>query len=78
MTETAQKIMELFKHDDKAKPGMVLPLAQLHSQASDWGPHHYAKLEEAMRELRSEGYVVITPSKNLELTEEGYDFLDSN
>jgi len=75
MTETAQKIMSLFTKYGKTKPGMVLAASELSSTSNDWGHQHFERLKDAMDELRNEGYVIITPSKGLELTEKGYDFL---
>lgn len=75
MTDTAQKIMELFKRHDRTKAGMVLTFSQLSFNAKDWGRAHFAKLKEAMEELRYEGYVIITPPNGLELTEKGYNHI---
>jgi hypothetical protein len=75
MTETAQLIMELFMKQDKAKTGMVLSHAQLSLKAKEWGQPHAEKLNHASEELRSEGYVIMTPSQGLELTDKGYFYL---
>ncbi len=75
MTDTSQKIMDIFTKHDKTKPGMVVTSSELSSTAKSWGQHHFEHLKDAMEELRSVGYVIITPSKGLELTEEGYNYL---
>ncbi len=75
MTDTAEKIMELFKKHDKVKTGMVLAHTELSLSSSDWEPVDFARLDDAMKELSNEGYVIITPSKGLELTDKGYDYL---
>lgn len=75
MTETAQKIMELFRGQDKVKTGMVLSHSQLSFRAKDWGQTHVARLNEASEELHREGLVIITPSQGLELTDKGYFYL---
>ncbi|HAM52453.1 MAG TPA: hypothetical protein DCP92_17790 [Nitrospiraceae bacterium] len=75
MTETALNIMNLFQRDNKMKTGMVIPFSQLTQHAKGWGQYQSAKLKDAMGELRDEGYVIITPSDGVELTEEGYNYL---
>ncbi|MGD0885719.1 MAG: hypothetical protein ABSA46_12785 [Thermodesulfovibrionales bacterium] len=75
MTNTALRIMQLFQRDNKMKAGMVLPFSRLTFCAKDWDQDHSTKLKEAMAELRDEGYVIITPSDGLELTEEGFNYL---
>lgn len=75
MTDTAQKIMELFKRHDKTKAGMVLTFSQLSLNAKDWGQDYFEKLNEAMEELGKEGYAIITPPNGLELTEKGYNYI---
>ncbi|HET6516174.1 MAG TPA: hypothetical protein VFG09_13520 [Thermodesulfovibrionales bacterium] len=75
MTKTAEKIMELFKRHDRIKAGMILTPAELSLGSSDWEPSDFANLDEAIRELRNEGCVIVTPTKGLELTEEGYNYL---
>lgn len=77
MTGTAEKIMQLFRRHDKVKTGTVLTSAELSLMTRDWEPSDFAKLDEAIKELSREGYVIITPSKGLELTDEGYDYLFS-
>ncbi len=75
MTDTAQRIMDLFKQHKKVQPGMVVTVSELSSAARQWGGEHAAALEKAMAELEAEGYVIITSPHGLELTEEGYDRL---
>jgi hypothetical protein len=75
MTDTAQKVMELFTRHGKSEPGMVIPSYDLTSNARKWGQNHFKKLQGAMEELQQEGHVIITPSGGLELTEEGYNYL---
>jgi hypothetical protein len=75
MTDTAQKIMELFAKHDKVKAGMVLTFPELSHKAKEWGPQHSEGFEEAMAELRDEGYVLITAPHGLELTEKGFSYL---
>jgi hypothetical protein len=75
MTDTAQKVMELFARHGKTEPGMVIPSYELTSNAKKWGKKHLEKLPDAMEELKNEGHVIITPSRGLELTEEGYNYL---
>ena len=75
MTSTAEKIMELFQRDRKMKAGMVIPFSQISVSGKQWGESHVTKLDGAMEELRDEGYIIITPSRGLELTEEGYNLL---
>lgn len=77
MTETAQKIMELFEKQNKVETGMVLTFPELSKKAGEWGPQHSACLNAAMEELRNEGYVIITAPHSLELTERGYTYLFS-
>lgn len=72
MTETAEKIMELFERHEKVEPGMVLTETQLAHEARLWGPGHLSGLAAAMEELRDEGYVIITAPHGLELTELGF------
>ncbi len=75
MTDTAQRIMELFRQHKKVQPGMVVTVSELSSAAGRWGEEHVAALEGAMAELEAEGYVIITSPHGLELTEEGYGHL---
>lgn len=75
ITDTAQKIMELFTRHGKTGPGMVIPSYDLTSNAKKWGQNHFKKLRDAMEELTQEGHVIITPSGGLELAEEGYNYL---
>jgi len=75
MTKTAEKIMELFKKHDKLQAGMVLTSSELSFSSSDWEPSDFAEMDNAYKELRKEGYVIITPSKGLELTENGLNYL---
>ncbi len=75
MTDTAKRVMELFARHDKAEPGMVITSYELSSNAKKWGKGHLKRLHEAMEELQYEGHVIITASRGLELTEEGYNFL---
>ncbi|HXX58197.1 MAG TPA: hypothetical protein VEI96_09380 [Thermodesulfovibrionales bacterium] len=75
MTDTSQKILDLFTKQDKTKPGMVVISSEITSAAKKWGHNHFERLQEAMEELRNESYVVITPSHSLELTEKGYNYL---
>ena len=75
MTDTAQKVMELFTLQGKSEPGMVIPSFDLTSNAKKWGQDHFKRLQGAMEELKQEGHVIITPSGGLELTEEGYNYL---
>ena len=75
MTGTSEKIMELFRSHDKVKAGMVLTSSELSFSSSSWEPSDFAGMDEALKELSSEGYVIITPSKGLELTEKGLNLL---
>lgn len=75
MTDTAQKIMELFGQHEKVKPGMVLTISELSLKAREWEPRYVAGIEMAMEELRDEGYVIITTPHGLELTERGFSYL---
>jgi hypothetical protein len=75
MTETAQKIMELFTKQGKVKTGMVLSHAQMSVNAREWGRDHLEKIDDASVELSSEGYVIITPTRGIELTDKGYFYL---
>jgi hypothetical protein len=75
MTETAQKIMELFTKQSKVKTGMVLSHAQLSLNAREWGQDHLGKIDHASEELSREGYVIITPVRGIELTDKGYFYL---
>jgi hypothetical protein len=75
MTKAAEKIMELFKKHDKVETGMVLTSAELSFSTSDWEPSDFSALDNALKELRNEGYVIITPSRGLELTERGVNYL---
>lgn len=75
MTDTAQKIIELFREHDKVKAGMVLTLTGLSYKARDWGPEHTARIEKAMKELQDEGYALVTTPHGLELTERGFSYL---
>ena len=75
MTKTAEKIMELFKRHDKVKAGMVLTSSELSFSSSDWEPSDLGGMDDAYNELHNEGYVIITPSKGLELTENGLNYL---
>ena len=75
MTGTAEKIMELFSKHRKVEAGMVLTPAELSLSSSGWEPSDFAGLDGAFRELSSEGYVIVTVSKGLELTEKGVNYL---
>lgn len=75
MTGTSEKIMELFKKHAKVKTGMVLTSSELSFSSSNWEPSDFAEMDEAFKELSTEGYVIITPSKGLELTEKGLNYL---
>ncbi len=75
MTGTSDKIMELFRRHPKVKAGMVLTSSELNFSSSEWGPTDFAGMDPAFRELSNEGYVIVTPSKGLELTEKGFDYL---
>jgi hypothetical protein len=75
MTKTSEKIMELFKKHDKLKAGMVLTSTELSLSSSGWEPSDFAEMNQAFKELSNEGYVIITPSRGLELTEEGLNYL---
>ncbi len=75
MTETAQKIMELFRKHKLVETGMVLTVSELSHEARKWGPAHPAALNAAMEELRDEGFVIITSPHGLELTEAGFSYL---
>ncbi len=75
MTDTAQKIMELFKKHKRVEPGMVLTISELSHETRKWGPTHSAVLDAAMEELRDEGYAIITTPHGLELTEMGFSYL---
>jgi hypothetical protein len=74
MTDTAQKIMELFEKHAQVKTGMVLTVAELSRKAREWGPEHSAGLDAAMGELQDEGYAIITTPHGLELTERGFSY----
>ncbi len=75
MTDTAQKIMELFKKHALVETGMVLTVSELSHEARKWGPQHSASLTSAMEELQDEGYAIITTPHGLELTERGFSYL---
>ncbi len=75
MSKTAVKIMELFRKHEKVKAGMVLTSSELSLSSSNWEPSDFAGMDGALNELRNEGYVIITPSKGLELTENGLNYL---
>ncbi len=75
MTDTAQRIMEIFEKRAKVKPGTVLTMSTLSHEARKWGPKHVADLESAMEELKNEGYAIITTPHGLELTESGFSYL---
>jgi Mn-dependent DtxR family transcriptional regulator len=75
MTKTSEKIMELFRKHDKVKAGMVLTSSELSFSSSTWEPSDFAGMDEAFKELSKEGYVIITPSRGLELTEKGLNLL---
>lgn len=75
MKDTAEKIMQLFRRHGKVKAGMVLTSTEFSFSSSAWEPTDFAQLEEAVKELIKEGYVILTPSRGLELTEEGYNYL---
>ncbi len=75
MTDTAQKIMELFEKHPLVKTGMVLTISELSQKAREWGPQYSTGLDSAMQELHNEGYVIITTPHGLELTERGFSYL---
>jgi hypothetical protein len=75
MTGTAEKIMALFRTHHDVKTGMVLTSSELSFHSGGWEPSDFAGMDDAIRELKHEGYVIITPSKGLELTEEGLNYL---
>ena len=75
MTKTAEKIMDLFKRHDKMQAGMVLTSSEISFSASGWDPSDFAEMDNAYNELLNEGYVIITPSRGLELTENGLNHL---
>ncbi len=75
MTDTAQRIMELFEKHAHVKTGMVLTISELSHEARKWGPPHSAGLNAAMEELQDEGYAIITTPHGLELTERGFSYL---
>jgi len=75
MTRTPEKIMELFRRHNKVKAGMVLTSAEFSPGSPGWEPSDFAVLDDAFRELRDEGLVIITPSRGLELTEKGLSYL---
>ena len=75
MTGTSEKIMELFRRHGKLKAGMVLTSSELSFGSGGWEPSDFTGMDEAFKELSNEGYVIITPSKGLELTEEGLNYL---
>jgi hypothetical protein len=75
MTETAERIMQIFGKEGTVEPGMVLSISELSRHAKEWGPEHAGVLEAAMKELQDEGYVHITIPHGLELTERGVSYL---
>ncbi len=75
MTDTADRIMELFEKHPHAKTGMVLTISELSREARKWGPEHSSGLDAAMKELQDEGYAIITTPHGLELTERGFSYL---
>lgn len=75
MTGTAQKIMGYFEAQAMVKSGMVISFSELSCHAKSWGPQHADNLRSAMEELRDEGYMIITPTNSLELTDRGYFYL---
>lgn len=75
MTDTAKKIMDLFRSHDKVKTGMVLPAFEISFDRYGLGPSDIARLDEAIEELKSEGFILVTPQKGLELTEGGFNYL---
>ena len=75
MSDTAEKIMELFRKHDKVKTGLVLTATELSFKSSDWEPSDFSRLDSALEELSSAGYIIVTPSLGLELTDKGYSFL---
>ena len=75
MTKTAEKIMALFRAHHDVKTGMVLTSSELSFHSGGWEPSDLAGIDNSLRELKDEGYVIITPSKGLELTEQGLQYL---
>ena len=75
MTDTAQKIMEYFEGHAMVKSGMVISFSELSCHAKSWGQQHADRLRSAIEELRDEGYVIITPTESVELTDRGYLYL---
>jgi hypothetical protein len=65
----------LFNRHGKAEVGKVVPFAELSYHANEWGPRYAEGLEAAMKELRDEGYAIITVPHGLELTERGFSYL---
>jgi Mn-dependent DtxR family transcriptional regulator len=43
--------------------------------AREWGQDHLGKIDHASEELSGEGYVIITPTRGVELTDKGYFYL---
>ena len=75
MTDTANRIMDLFARQGKVEQGSVLIVSELYRSAQEWGPQYVENLESAMKELRDEGYVLITAPHGLELTGRGVAYL---
>ncbi|MBI5101399.1 MAG: hypothetical protein HZB33_06145 [Nitrospirae bacterium] len=75
MTDTALKVMDLFREHARVEAGMVLTFPELSDKARAWGPRHLQRLEASMEELRDEGYVIITTPHGVELTELGFEYL---
>jgi len=75
MTETAQRIMALYLEHGTVEPGAVLIISELRRRAAAWEVPQPGGLDAAMKELRTEGYVIITGSHGLELTARGVSYL---
>lgn len=75
MTDTAEKIIGLFRKIGEIKPGMVLSVNELVCDTGNWDLPDLAGLDEAKEELRDGGYVIVTPAEGMELTERGYRYL---
>ncbi len=75
MRRTSEKIMALFQKHQKVKAGTVLTSTEFSPGSPGWEPADFAEMDEAFKELSDEGFVIITPSKGLELTEKGLSYL---
>ena len=75
MTRTAEKILALFRTHHDVKTGMVLTFSELSFHSGGWEPSDFAGMNDAIGDLKDKGYVIITSSRGLELTEEGLNYL---